>query len=162
MKNLLVLSDTHLRRADDIPPQLVHEAARADLVLHAGDFTCIEIVERLEELATMFAVWGNMDDHRVIARLPDACIVEVEGIKIGLTHGSGAPSEAIRNARSRFDQVDLIVFGHTHHPFNDKWHGIRMFNPGSPTDRRFAPFRCFGWIEVDGNAFEVRHVDIQD
>jgi putative phosphoesterase len=102
----------------------------------------------LQELAPVEAVQGNMDTAEIRSTFPPKKELQIEGFTIGVTHGSGAPQGIIERIRSLFTDVDAIVFGHSHHPFNERRDGILFFNPGSPTDRFFAPYNSLGILEL--------------
>lgn len=131
-----------------------------DLIFHAGDFTGIKILETLEKYSNVIAVHGNMDSFDISSVLPETQQLEVDGVSIGLTHSSGSVDTAIHRARDAFRQVDLIVFGHTHNPVRTRLRGVEMLNPGSPTEKRAAPFRSFGIIETGNGKFSTRIVHI--
>ncbi len=144
---LAVISDTHLR--DSLLPDHVMEIlSGADLILHAGDILDMQVLDQLSELAETVAVTGNMDQGSVARALPESRLIEVEGFKIGLTHGYGPPGEITSRVRARFDDVDCIVFGHTHRPLMEESDGVLFFNPGSPTDKMFAKVNTVGLLEV--------------
>jgi putative phosphoesterase len=142
-----VISDTHLLEA--LVPEPIIEAFRgADIILHAGDVVAKPVIEQLSEVADTVAVKGNMDQGDVIRILQESRIVNVQGFKIGLTHGYGPPWGMMKKVRKMFDDVDCIIFGHTHQPMVEVNDGILFFNPGSPTDKRFAKVNTFGLLEV--------------
>jgi uncharacterized protein len=152
MKRIGVISDTHIPRAAEALPARVAEIFRGvDLILHAGDLERPSVLDDLELIAPVSAVCGNMDEQRGAGLAPLKRIVEVEGCRIGLIHGWGAPQDLHLRVRSEFEPaLDCIVFGHSHQPFNSRVAGALMFNPGSPTDRRFAPYKSVGILTVDG------------
>jgi len=142
-----IVSDTHLA-GRPVPEQVLDALRGADLILHAGDILEMQVLEQFSELAETLAVKGNMDHGDVIRALPESRVVEVEGFKIGMTHGYGPPMGMPRKVRRFFDDVDAIVFGHTHEPLIKNRDGILFFNPGSPTDKRFATVNTVGLLEV--------------
>ena len=111
----------------------------ADLILHAGDFVAASVLEELARHAPVEAVYGNMDEPALKQALPRARVVEVAGAKIGMIHIPGP--RAGREARlvARFPDCDAVVYGHTHVPHVERYEGVWILNPGSPTDRRRAP-----------------------
>jgi putative phosphoesterase len=144
---LALISDTHLK--DSLLPDHVMEAlSGADLILHAGDILDIKVIDQLSELARTVAVTGNMDHGSVARSLPESRVLEVEGFKSGLTHGYGPPTDMTSRVRAMFDDVDCIVFGHTHQPLIEESDGVLFFNPGSPTDKMFAKVNTVGLLEV--------------
>lgn len=168
-----VLSDTHLSRTsgllgsfrqrisnrrtfDDLRTLLQHHFQDVDLIIHAGDFVDVSVLEMLQEFKPVEAVYGNMDSGDVHLKLPEKRVLEIEGKKIGITHGSGAPQGIVARVSSRFpgEQVDAIVFGHSHQPLNETRNGILFFNPGSPTDRIFASYNSLGILNVTAEHIE--------
>ncbi len=146
-----VISDTHLttpsgminsvkrairntRTLEDLQTLVRQHFHEVDLIIHAGDFVELAVFEMLRELAPVEAVQGNMDGAKIRREFPAQKVLNIEGCTIGLTHGSGAPQGIIDRISSLFTDVDAIIFGHTHQPFNEKRNGILFFNPGSPTD----------------------------
>ena len=146
-KILGVLSDTHLYR-QEVPLQVMQALDGVDLLIHAGDIVEMAVLEELESLAPTVAVAGNMDHGDVREALPEKRIIDVAGRRLGLVHGSGAPQNITSRLRRGFDQVDVVIFGHTHQVCNRVEDGIFFFNPGSPTDKMFASFRSVGIIEL--------------
>ena len=146
-----VISDTHIpERALDIPPEIYSAFKDADLILHAGDLASLDVLKLLEKICPVKAVCGNMDDANSRKILKDKEIIEAGKFKIGLIHGRGNPSNLIDFARSAFsEKLDVIVFGHSHSPFNEKIAGTLFFNPGSCTDTVFAPYRSYGILEIN-------------
>ena len=146
-----VISDTHIpERAQDIPPEICSAFKDVDLILHAGDLVTMEAIKSLEKISPVKAVYGNMDSPKIRKVLKEKEIIEVNNFKIGVIHGRGAPSGLVKFAREAFkDKMDIIVFGHSHTPLNEKIDNTLFFNPGSATDTVFAPYRSYGIIEID-------------
>ena len=131
MKRIGVVSDTHMREPDPgLGGKLAQAWGAVDMVLHAGDLVNISVLDAIEA-PEVLAVAGNMDDYVVTQSLPAKLIIEVEGKRIGLIHGWGAPMGLAGRVVKEFDQVDAIVFGHSHRPANTVKNGILLFNPGS-------------------------------
>lgn len=144
---IAVISDTHLRDRL-LSDQVIDSLSGADLILHAGDILDMQVIDQLSELAETVAVTGNMDQGDVASMLPECRLIEVEGFKIGLTHGYGPPGDITGKVRAMFDDVDCIIFGHTHQPLITESDGVLFFNPGSPTDKIFAKVNTVGLLEV--------------
>jgi putative phosphoesterase len=126
-----------------------HHFSGVDLIIHAGDFVDTAVFEMLREFAPVEAVQGNMDSMEIHTRFPVRKVVKIEGRLIGITHGEGGPQGILKRVKRHFpEKVEVIIFGHTHQPLNDRQEGILFFNPGSPTDRIFAPYNSLGLLEV--------------
>ncbi len=144
-----VVSDTHIpRAAGELPEGLLRGLAGVDLILHAGDILEPSVLDDLRAIAPVEAVCGNMDHHPAIRNLPGRRVISAAGRSIGLTHGSGAPQGLVARVMRMFEGVDCIVFGHSHSAFNETINGVLLFNPGTPTDRRFTKSHTFGIIEI--------------
>lgn len=147
-----VVSDTHIpRRAGSLPARLLRLFEKAELILHAGDLTSLDVLHELQALAPVVAVHGNMCELPVTTQLPASRVVTAEGFGIGLTHGDeGTGRTTPERALNQFtgQEVDCVVFGHTHQPLRQTVGGVLLFNPGSPTDRRWAPIRSVGLLTV--------------
>ena len=110
----------------------------------------LTVLEMLQEFAPVEAVQGNMDTREIRVALSKKKILQLEGFTIGITHGNGGPQGILDRVGTYFrdEKVDVIIFGHTHHPINETQEGVLFFNPGSPTDRIFAPYNSLGILEV--------------
>jgi putative phosphoesterase len=155
---ILVLSDTHLNSTKDIPAALLHLDKPIDRVIHAGDVTSREFLNRLSDIAPVESVRGNMDGGLMAADILEKQIIDLDGFRIGVVHGRFGGSETVRYARSQFRHVDLIVFGHTHVPFLEKVANVLLMNPGSLTQPREGNPPSFGLIETNGGSAECRIV----
>jgi hypothetical protein len=144
-----VISDTHLTTYNEKLKNIVTEQFRdVDLILHAGDILALEVLDIFKG-KELKAVYGNMDYPSVKEVLPDQLIFEINGFKFGLIHGWGTPEGIEEKLLNKIGNVDCLVYGHTHRPANHKVDDVLFFNPGSPTDKRFAPSRTLGILEVD-------------
>ena len=142
-ENLLIVADTHVpRRARDLPPQLWDAVGAADVVLHAGDWVDVALLDVLEARARrLVGVYGNNDGPALRARLPEVAEVELGGVRFAVVHETGPAGGRERRCDERFGEVaDVLVFGHSHIPWDTTTPGgLRLLNPGSPTDRRRQP-----------------------
>jgi putative phosphoesterase len=148
---IVVLADTHIRRGSTrhLPPAVYAALEEADLVLHAGDVLIGELLEELAGFAPTLAVLGN-NDTELIGRLPEERVLTVDGLRIAMVHDSGARKGREARVRRRFPTADLVVFGHSHIPIDAAGlDGQRLFNPGSPTERRRQPVPTFGRLGID-------------
>lgn len=148
-----VISDTHIpERAADIPKEVYLAFKEVELILHAGDLVTLEVLETLKKICPVKAVYGNMDTPQITKILKEKEIIKVGNFKIGLIHGKGHPSNLINFTKNAFDQkLDMIIFGHSHNPLCEKISGVLFFNPGSPTDTIFSPYRSYGIIEINSD-----------
>ncbi|MCH5671300.1 metallophosphoesterase family protein [Streptomyces gilvus] len=139
---LLLMSDTHLpKRAKELPAPLLAELPRADVVLHAGDWVDTATLDLLESRSRrLVAVYGNNDGPELRARLPEVAYAEIGGLRFGVVHETGAAQGRETRCAARFPDLDVLVFGHSHIPWDTTAPGgLRLLNPGSPTDRRRRP-----------------------
>jgi len=143
-----VISDTHLKISDDRLEKIVEDHFHdVDLVLHAGDIVDLEVLDVFKD-KEVYAVSGNMDPDSVREVFPRKQILEIGGRRIGLIHGWGSPSGLEEKILREFEDVECIVYGHTHRAVNEVIDGVLLFNPGSPTDRRFARHKSVGILDV--------------
>ena len=143
-----VISDTHLNISDDRLEKIVEDHFHGvDLVLHAGDIVDLGVLEVFKD-KQVYAVSGNMDPDSVREVFPKKRVVEIEGRRIGLIHGWGSPSGLEEKLLLEFEDVKCIVYGHTHRAMNEVRCGVLLFNPGSPTDRRFAKRNSVGILDI--------------
>jgi len=155
MKNFKigVISDTHLSgEAVVFPEKLYIELKKCDMIIHAGDMVTIKVAQDLKKVCSNFkAVCGNMDPLEVKKQFPEKEIIQAGKFRIGIKHGFGSANKLISSLKECFkaDHVDIIIFGHSHNPLNEKDGEIIFFNPGSPTDDILAPYKSFGIIEIN-------------
>ena len=156
---LLLLADTHVpRRARDLPEQVWAEVDRADLVVHAGDWVDVALLDALEaRAARLLACYGNNDGAPLRARLPEVGRLDVDGLRLGVVHETGPAGGRERRADADHPDLDVLVFGHSHIPWDTTTPGgLRLLNPGSPTDRRRQPHCTYLTASVvDGRLGDV-------
>src|SRR5512143_4024047 len=129
-----VISDTHLREPHLECKKMIEAHFRdVEKIFHAGDFVDRSIADYLSSWKELIAVCGNMDPQDIQKAFPRKRVVEIEGFKIGLIHGGGPPLGIESRIREEFDEVDAIVYGHSHAPANHQTKNVTFFNPGSPT-----------------------------
>ena len=141
--DLLLLSDTHVpKRARDLPARVWDEVARADAVLHAGDWVELALLDALEaKAARLVACWGNNDGPALRSRLPERTDVTLGGVRFTVVHETGTTTGREARMSRQYPDTDVLVFGHSHIPWDTTTTtGLRLLNPGSPTDRRRQPF----------------------
>ncbi|MEU2618065.1 metallophosphoesterase [Streptomyces sp. NPDC007157] len=156
---LLLTSDTHLPvRAKRLPDRLLAELPRADVVLHAGDWVDEATLDLLESRSRrLIAVHGNNDGPGLRARLPEVAYADLGGLRFGVIHETGPAQGREARCAARFPDLDVLVFGHSHIPWDTTAPaGLRLLNPGSPTDRRRQPHCTYLTATVaDGALTEV-------
>jgi len=156
---LLLLADTHVPlRARQLPDRVWAEVAAADLVVHAGDWVCADLLDELEERsAALLACYGNNDRPELRRRLPEVATAELEGLRVGVVHETGPKQGREERMRAAHPELGLLVFGHSHIPWDTTHEGLRLLNPGSPTDRRRQPSCTYLTLELrDGEIRDVR------
>jgi putative phosphoesterase len=146
----VVLSDTHLR--DDgrrrLPDAVYDALGDADVVLHCGDVVEAGLLDELATYAPVHAVLGN-NDVALRGALPERRVLELGGARIGMVHDSGPTKGRAARVHRRFPDCDVVVFGHSHAPVDEVGiDGQRLFNPGSPTQRRRQPHASFGLLDI--------------
>jgi len=151
--NIGVVSDTHMPRMARALPLALREGLSAhgvELILHLGDFTAPEVAELFREIAPFDAVAGNNDDAALRARFGRRKILEVDGVRIGMTHGDGMRGTTLERAIDAFagEAVDVILFGHSHAPYCARHGATWLVNPGSPTDKRRSPRYSWALLEL--------------
>ena len=154
---LLLIADTHVpRRARDLPAQVWDEVARADVVVHAGDWVAPELLDELESRAArLVACWGNNDGPELRSRLPERADATLAGVRFTVVHETGATVGREGRMARLYADSDVLVFGHSHIPWDTTTDtGLRLLNPGSPTDRRRQPFCTYMTANVDDGALK--------
>ena len=130
----------------------------ADVVVHAGDWCSVELLDRVEgRAARLLACWGNNDGDELRARLPETARVTLDGVRLAVTHETGAATGREARADRAHPDSDVLVFGHSHIPWDTTTPaGLRLLNPGSPTDRRRQPTGTYlTFTLTDGGLHEV-------
>ena len=149
---ICVLSDTHIPdRARELPRILLDEAKASDMVIHAGDLVDAAVYRALcEACKDVRAVSGNMDPGDIKGKFPQRLLIKADWALIGVVHGWGPPNRILETVREAFkdDSPDIVIFGHSHQALSQQEGKTLYFNPGSPTDNVFAPFKSFGIIEI--------------
>ena len=166
---LLLIADTHIpKKARAMPAAVWEEAARADVVFHAGDWVDEAVLDALEARARrVVGVWGNNDGPALRARLPEVARLEVEGVRIAMVHETGSAAGREMRMAAAFPDADVLVFGHSHIPWDTVAGpetanpGLRLLNPGSCTDRRRQPVcTLMRAVARDGRLEDVELVSV--
>ena len=143
-----------------LPDDVYAELDRADVILHAGDIMVSDLVHELECFAPTYAVLGNNDRGDLRGMLPEVRIEELGGVRVGMIHDSGPTKGREGRMRRRFPDCPLVVYGHSHIPYDGEGvGGQRLFNPGSPTERRAQPHHTYGLLDLADGA--IRHHEIR-
>jgi uncharacterized protein len=148
---VLLMADTHVpKRARDLPEEVWQAVAEADVVVHAGDWVMPTLLDHLEARTThLVAVHGNNDGAELRSRLPEVARERIGGLRFGVVHETGPASGREARCDQRFEDLDVLVFGHSHIPWDTVTpRGLRLLNPGSPTDRRRQPYCTYMTLEV--------------
>src|SRR3954447_19889157 len=148
---VVVLSDTHIRRGSSrrLADSVYDALDAADVVLHGGDVVTEDLIHELSGFAPTYAVLGN-NDHDLGGVLPETRVLDLAGVRVAMIHDSGQRKGRERRMHDRFPDADLVVFGHSHIPMDvPGLNGQRLFNPGSPTERRTQPHKTMGLLDLD-------------
>jgi hypothetical protein len=160
---VVAISDTHApRRWRSCPPAVAGHLRDADLILHAGDVCTAAVLDELTSYAPVRAVLGNNDGPDVAAwGAPERLELDLDGLPVAMVHDSGQAAGRTARMRRWFPAAELVVFGHSHIPLDQTGDGVRIFNPGSPTDRRRQPRGTIGLFTIeDGRLVEARIVPV--
>ena len=160
---IVVLSDTHApRRWKSCPPTVAAQLRGADLILHAGDVCTAAVLDELAQYAPVTAVAGNNDGPDVAAwGAAETAALTLDGLRVAVIHDSGPASGRLPRMRARFPEAELVVFGHSHIPLDVAADDLRIFNPGSPTDRRRQPHGTIGLLRIEaGRLAEASIIEV--
>ena len=152
MPRLLLIADTHVpRRARDLPDQVWEQVDRADVVIHAGDWVDVRLLDALQaRAARLLAVVGNNDGAELLARLPEVARAQIGGLAFVVVHETGPATGREARCSALYTGADVLVFGHSHIPWDTVApSGLRLLNPGSPTDRRRQPHCTYMTASVE-------------
>jgi putative phosphoesterase len=155
---LTLLADTHLpKRAKELPAEVWAAVESSDVVVHAGDWTDVSLLDELEARAdNLLACYGNNDGADLRARLPLVARAEFDGVRLAVVHETGQKQGREARMAALYPDVDVLVFGHSHIPWDTgRGTGLHLLNPGSPTDRRRQPFCTYMTAVIDGSALQA-------
>jgi putative phosphoesterase len=157
---IAIIADTHMPRGSRrLPARCVEEIAAADALIHAGDLIASEVLAELRGLCpVVHAVHGNVDVPELRRALPETLELEAAGHRLAVIHDAGPARGRAARMRARFPDAEAVIFGHSHLPLDEERDGVRLFNPGSPTERRRAPRRSMGLLEASAQRLGLRHV----
>ena len=157
---VVVLGDTHIRpgRSRRLPDTAYAQLERADAILHTGDVVVADLLHELAGFAPTHAVLGN-NDHSLVGVLPERRLVELDGVRVGMVHDPGPRAGREARVHRWFPDADVVVFGHTHAPVDQLGVGRqRLFNPGSPTERRMQPRHTVGVLGLSRGAVTAHRI----
>jgi uncharacterized protein len=149
---LVLMADTHVpKRAKDLPGRLWDAVAEADVVFHAGDWVDARLLDVLEEASRrLIGCYGNNDGPELRARLPEVARADLDGLRFAVVHETGQAKGREDRCDRAFPDIDVLVFGHSHIPWDTTTpNGLRLLNPGSPTDRRRQPHCTYMTARID-------------
>lgn len=149
---IVVTGDTHISNSKkQLPLRLLTECQTADLIIHTGDWTSIEVYRALSGFAKVIGVYGNVDGEEIKANFKAKEIVEAKGYRIGVVHGHGEKKTTEKRALEAFEEdgVDIVIFGHSHIPMIRYFQKVMLLNPGSPTDKRKLPFYSYAILHIE-------------
>ncbi|MCS7244528.1 MAG: metallophosphoesterase [candidate division WOR-3 bacterium] len=157
---IIILSDTHIPfRAKSLPKIIYEEIENSDMIIHAGDFVIADVYNELKTLKPIVAVYGNMDEVKLLDILKEVEVFEIERFKFGLFHGLGPPvglkERVIQKLKNYSENFDVIIFGHSHIAYYKYENGIHVVNPGSPTDTFLGHKRTYAILEIKNNTIKV-------
>ncbi|MBU2102859.1 MAG: metallophosphatase family protein, partial [Candidatus Omnitrophica bacterium] len=144
---------------------ILEEAKKSDCCFHAGDFISYDVFRKLASLTKTYGVCGNIDGRDICEKLPLKQIIPFEGVRLGLIHGRGSPTNLINYICGEFSgevsSLAMVVYGHSHFAAEQEIDGTIFFNPGSPTDKIFSPYRSYGILEISGMHIQRRIIKIE-
>jgi uncharacterized protein len=156
-QRVLLLADTHLpRRARVLPDEVWRAVDEADVVVHAGDWVVPALLDDLEARSRrLVGVYGNNDGPELRRRLPEVARAEIGGLRFGVVHETGPAAGREQRCDALYGDLDVLVFGHSHIPWDTTTpRGLRLLNPGSPTDRRRQPYCTYLTLRVGATGIE--------
>lgn len=157
---VIVIADTHIpKRAKTLPEILINELSSVDLIIHAGDWQTIDVYKELKKYANVVGVFGNVDGPDIKEAFSEKIILDIDQFKIGVVHGHGKGKTTEKRALAHFEgeELDCIIYGHSHIPSIKTVGKTMLFNPGSPTDKRRQPKYSFGLITTNGGKLNIEH-----
>ena len=157
---IAVIADTHMPKGERrLPERCVEILGEAEAAIHAGDFFGASVLAEIESLCpVLHAVHGNVDEPALRRSLPETLEVPLGDRTVAVVHDAGPAAGRLRRLRRRFPGADAAIFGHSHLPLHEEEDGFQIFNPGSPTERRRAPWRSMGLLRSDGRGLAFEHV----
>ena len=168
-----LLSDTHVpQRTKSVPNVVIDDFKKrnVDYIFHMGDFTSFEVYKKLIDTFgkdKVIAVRGNMDfDSNLKKALPESLEFKIYNFKVLMLHGMGGPNIIIKRLIKKLDLLnsdyDIVIFGHTHRPVNEKQDGILFLNPGTttPIDNKFTVISSYGYLRISKEKIEPEIINL--
>ncbi len=151
-----VISDTHIPQFKKLPDGMWEYFANVELIIHAGDLSTLSVINELETIAPVVAVQGNVEHDEVIRALPIKREIVVGHFRIGIVHILGDSYTREKIARQEFPNASVVIYGHSHIPWNEDRNGLLLYNPASATDRRRQERCSIGMLHVDDEEGSVK------
>jgi putative phosphoesterase len=164
-----LIGDTHIpSRLPEIPQHIIDDFKdkKIDFLVHLGDFTSYHVYKRLQDIFgkdRFIGIAGNMDDSKLRKELPRTIELDLFGYKIFMTHGAGGPDTIIEHLNKKLDlsKYDIIIFGHVHRPYNEKWRDGKLYiSPGIPKARRSTDISSYGYLKISQEEVEPKIINI--
>jgi putative phosphoesterase len=158
-----IIADTHLPRGSRrLSEPCLQIITTCDLLIHAGDIATAAVLQMLGQIGpAVLAVHGNVDEPALRTELPESLTLELQGLTVAVVHDAGPARGRPERLRARFPSAALVIFGHSHLPLHETAaDGLQIFNPGSPTERRRAPFHTMGVASIDGARAVLEHLAV--
>ena len=156
IRKIGIISDTHIPEFKQLPSAIWQHFYGVERIIHAGDLSVLSVISELETIAPVVAVQGNVEEEEVILQLPIKREIMVGNCRVGIVHILGDSRTRTHVARREFPNARVVIFGHSHIPWNEDADGLLLFNPGSATDRRRQPTCSIGLLHVDDDTGDVR------
>lgn len=163
MTRIVVVSDTHMpHMADHLPVEFIRDLEKSDLCIHAGDVVEEKVLDIIAQHCPVKTVAGNMDSSQIQKKYPQKLILEIEGFKIGISHGSGSATDLCSRVLESFanDKIDICVYGHSHKVHDELISGVNCLNPGSLCDYLYAEFNSYAVLELSANNYKCDIIKI--
>ena len=164
MLKIGVISDTHIPiNSLHISNEIKNHFKGTDLIIHAGDLIDLSVLNELKQIAPVVAVAGNMDNYEAKRKLPKKQVIKIDKYHIGLIHDAGNLKKKGDILKNNFatDKLDILIYGHTHAAISETYKKTIFFNPGSPTDTIFAPYRSVGLISLN-STIKTKIIKLED
>ena len=161
MTKVIIISDTHTASVERLSDNLINKIKEADIVIHAGDADTLNFIDELEDICKcLYAIKGNCD---IGSKLPLQLVVDIEGVKVGINHGTGNYNNVIDRLSYTFSEADptIIIFGHTHVPVNEEIEGVWFINPGSTSLNRSLKYGTYAELIVENGTFKCEILDAE-